>query len=113
MCPLGVISTKPELDKYKVDGLKAVEFAKVIARRVPENLNCLSDKTVASFMEVLPENERDLSVIYIFPTDGEAKQNRWREYYMVATQYIAVDKYFNPIDVNKFIKVMGKIIVDK
>lgn len=111
--PLSIIDVKKELDKYKIDGVIARQFARCLASRVPETLNSLSDETVSRFMEVLPGNKRDLSVIYILPTDGEEKTSRWGDIYFIANEYIITDKHLNPIDPNKFMSVMKKIIVDK
>lgn len=111
--PLAIIDVKKELDKYKIDGAIAGQFARCLASRVPETLNSLSDETVSRFMKVLPGNKRDLSVIYILPTNGEEKTSRWGDIYFIANEYIITDKNLNPIDPNKFMSVMKKIIVDK
>ena len=111
--PLYIIDVKKDLDKYKTDGVVAGQFARCLASRVPKTLNSLSDETASRFMEVLPGNKRDLSVIYILPTDGEEKRSRWNDIYFVANEYIITDKCLNPIDPNKFMSVMKKIIVDK
>lgn len=110
---LFIIDVKKDLNKYKTNGEVAGRFARCLASRVPETLNSLSDETVSRFMEVLPSNKRDLSVIFILPTDGEEKKTRWGDIYFMANEYIITDKHLNPIDPNKFISVMKKIIVDK
>ena len=111
--PLAIIDVKKDLNKYKIDGVVAGQFARCLASRVPETLNSLSDETVSRFMEVLPGNKRDLSVIFILPTNGEEKTSRWGDVYFIANEYIITDKCLNPIDPNKFMSVMKKIIVDK
>lgn len=111
--PLGIIDVEKPLNKYKVNGRIAAKFALMLARRIPGELNSLSDKTIASFMEVLPDNKRNLSVIYILPTDGEEQRSRWGDVYFQSTEYLITDKYFNPIDPVKFMSVMEKIVVDK
>lgn len=111
--PLPILDVKKDLDKYKIDGVIAGQFARCLASRVPETLNSLSDETVSRFMEVLPGNKRDLSVIFILPTNGEEKTSRWGDVYFIANEYIITDKNLNPIDPNKFMSVMKKIIVDK
>lgn len=110
---LFIIDVKKELNKYKTDGAIAGQFARCLASRVPTTLNSLSDETISHFMEVLPGNKRDLSVIFILPTDGEEKRGRWDDIYFIPNEYIITDKYLNPIDPNKFMSVMKKIIVDK
>lgn len=110
---LFIIDVKKELNKYKTDSAIAGQFARCLASRVPETLNSLSDETISRFMEVLPGNKRDLSVIFILPTDGEEKKSRWGDVYFVPNEYIITDKHLNPIDPNKFMSVMKKIIVDK
>lgn len=111
--PLAIIDVKKELNKYKTDGAIAGQFAKCLASRVPVTLNSLSDETVSHFMEILPGNKRDLSVIFILPTDGEEKKTRWNDIYFMPNEYIITDKHLNPIDPVKFMSVMEKIIVDK
>lgn len=111
--PLDIMDVEKPLRKYKVNSKIAAQFAILLAKRIPGELNSLSDKTIASFMEVLPDNKRNLSVIYILPTDGEGQKTRWGDVYFQGTEYIITDKYFNPIDPVKFMSVMEKIVVDK
>lgn len=110
---LAIISVKKDLNKYKTDGVIAGQFAMYLASRVPAELNSLSDETVSRFMKVLPGNKRDLSVIYIMPTDGQEKNSPWGDSYFIPNEYIITDKCLNPIDPNKFMLVMDKIIVNK
>lgn len=111
--PLYIIDVKKDLNRHKINGVIAGQFARCLASRVPETLNSLSDETVSRFMEVLPGNKRDLSVIYILPTNGKEKTSRWGDIYFIANEYIITDKNLNPIDPVKFMSVMEKIIVDK
>ena len=50
---------------------------------------------------------------YILPTNGEERTSRWGDVYFIGNEYIITDKNLNPIDPNKFMSVMKKIIVDK
>lgn len=102
-----------DLSKFVFDYSTANDVMEVIRTKVPIAFANISEDTARQFVHVLDENSKpDISVIYFMPTKRKVVNpgSRWGEY-TCPIEYILVDRLLNPIDVNKFVNVVNKIVV--
>lgn len=107
------IVLKEPAKKFEINGRDAFKFACYIADNMPENVGDLSPETVNLFLDVInKEKGYDLSIIFIIATKLKSVNDYWSHHFE-ATNYIAIDRFMNPINVDAFLNVMKKIVVKK
>lgn len=112
--PFHSLDIDEKLQKYVVDGKKALKVAKLIATKMPRDIASLSESTIRKFTDVIDDAAGyDPEVLYFFATNFSEKTTRWGDHYFQGEEYLITDRKLNPIDVDKFLETMEKIIVDK
>lgn len=102
-----------DLSKFAFSPSAADDIMEFIRTKVPVAFANISEDTVRQFVHVLDENGKpDISMIYFMATKQRVENfgSRWNEY-TSPIEYILVDRLLNPIDVDKFVSVVNKIVV--
>lgn len=99
--------------RFEISGSDAYKFARYIADRMPENVEDLSPEIVDRFLDVVDkEKGYDISALFIVATDLKKVKDMFGDH-LEAANYIVIDRFMNPVDINAFYEVMDKIIVKK
>ena len=102
-----------DLKKYEITRAKGEQLLNFISQHVPNEFIDLPEDVVKLFCHKLEdEAEYCMKYMFFFATEKIVERCGYGDYWL-PSRYLITDANMNPIDVNEFMDVMSKILVDK
>lgn len=102
------------LEKYCITPERADQIIELFRSRVPSSFANLNEETASRFVQILNKDRGfNLATIIFFPTAFTLPEGcpSWGEYYH-SSQFIVMDNFMNPIDVDELEKTINDIVKD-